>query len=110
MTNRDAWVERVAAWKASGQTSAAFAEGKPFTGSGLRYWASRLAREATGGGSRVRVARVVRVDRPRRAAVSDPVVVVEVGAARISVRPGFDRGLLAAVLEVALAAGAGRAA
>ncbi len=105
MTKREEWVARVREWKASGETSAAFAEGKPYTGSGLRYWASRLAREAAGGGTRVRVARVVRVGRPRRAAAPDPSVVVEVGAARITVRPGFDEATLAAVLAALVAGG-----
>jgi hypothetical protein len=57
----------------------------------------------------------VRVLRTRRAepvagSVADTSLVIELGAARVVVRPGFDRAMLAAVLEVALAAGTGRAA
>jgi hypothetical protein len=48
-----------------------------------------------------------RVGRPR-AAPSDPTLVVELGPARVSVRPGFDRATLAAVIELLAARGAGR--
>jgi hypothetical protein len=46
----------------------------------------------------VRLARVVRAARP--APAPETAVVIEVGAARLSVRRGFDRGVLGAVLEV----------
>lgn len=111
MTKRDEWTRRVAEWRASGQTSEAFTEGKPFTAGGLRHWASRLKTRPPPR----KVLRMVRLRRTRRAvATASPgtgsSLVVELGAARVVVRPGFDRALLAAVLEVALAAGAGRAA
>ncbi len=100
----------MAEWRASGQSSTAFSEGKPFTASGLRHWAHRLSK-----GLSPRRPRVVRVDRRPRttelpAPSGDASVVLELGAARLVVRPGVDRALLAAVLEVALAAGGGRAA
>lgn len=100
----------MAEWRASGQTSTAFSEGKPFTASGLRHWAHRLSKEP-----QPRRLRVVRVQRRRKAIEStgpspDACLVVELGPARVVVRPGFDRALLAAVLEVALAAAGGRAA
>jgi len=102
---------RVAEWRASGQTSTAFSEGKPFTASGLRHWAHRLSKEP----SPPRRLRMVRVERRPQAAegaaaIADASLVVELGPARVVVRPGFDRALLAAVLEVALAAAGGRAA
>jgi hypothetical protein len=68
----------------------------------------------------VREVRMARVERtpaptvvsgavPRQASVaSDGAIVVEFCAARVSVRPGFDRSTLAAVLEVVAAHGAGR--
>ncbi len=101
----------MAEWRASGQTSTAFSEGKPFTASGLRHWAHRLSKEPRP----PRRLRVVRVERRRRvneptAPSADASLVVELGLARVVVRPGFDRALLAAVLEVALAAAGGRAA
>ncbi|HXD58869.1 MAG TPA: hypothetical protein VN606_13155 [Thermoleophilaceae bacterium] len=45
-----------------------------------------------------RLARVVRAARP--APAPETAVVIEVGAARLAVRRGFDRGVLHAVLEV----------
>lgn len=104
----------MAEWRASGQTSEAFSEGKPFTAGGLRHWGSRL-KAGRGGRSRNRP-RVVRVDRvqPRGAAEGlaspGPSLVLELGPARVVVRPGFDRATLAALLEVALATVDGRAA
>ena len=110
MTRRDEWARRVAEWRGSGQSSTAFTEGKPYTASGLRHWAHRLSKEA-----RPRDLRVVRVERrpgagERPGLTGEASLVVELGPARVVVRPGFDRGLLAAVLEVALAATGGRAA
>ena len=37
-------VERVAAWRANGLTAEAFASGKAFSASTLRWWSSRLGR------------------------------------------------------------------
>lgn len=111
MTKRDEWASRVAEWRLSGLTSAAYAEGKPFTAGGLRHWAHRLKT-----GHPRKALRVVRVERTRRSApptpagAADASLVIELGAARVVVRPGFDRATLAAVLEVALAAGVGMAA
>ena len=76
--------------------------------------ASRPAKRAV---SEVRMARVERTyapagasgTAPRQASsASDETVVVELGSARVSVRPGFDRSTLAAVLEVVAAHGPGR--
>jgi hypothetical protein len=111
MTKRDEWASRVAEWRSSGLTSAAFTEGKPFTAGGLRHWAFRLKTRQPR-----KALRVVRVQRIRRTAPvasggrADTSLVIELGAARVVLRPGFDRATLAAVLEVALAAGTGRAA
>jgi hypothetical protein len=101
----------VAEWKASGLSSPAFCAGKEFTAGGLRHWAYRLQHGAPQRKPRVRIARVVRT-RPtggRLAAVADAAseVMVEVGGARIAVRPGFDRDTVAALVEV-LAARSGR--
>ena len=91
-TRATEWAERVQAWRESGQTAPAFAEGKGFSASLLRWWGSELARRA-GTEKPVRVARVVR--RPRERAA----LTVAVGAARIEVGPGFDHALLREVLE-----------
>jgi hypothetical protein len=97
MTDTEAkWTERVREWKASGQTAKAFAGGRDFKPSTLVYWASCL-RTGTGPKKRerrVRMARVVRV-----AAASDAAIVVAVGAARVSVRTGFDPELLRQVVR-----------
>lgn len=88
---------RVAEWRASGLTSREFCEGKDFTAGGLRHWAHQLKR----GGhaeARFRMAKVVRLP-AAPAPTPAPNLVVEFGAARIVVRPGFDRATFAAVLE-----------
>lgn len=110
MADQEAWAKRVVEWKASGLSSRAYCEGKSFTAGGLRYWAHRLSRERQPGPS-IRIARIVRVSEPRSSSRDElslggaaPDLVIAVGAARIGVRPGFDRATLAAVLEV-LAAG-----
>jgi hypothetical protein len=109
------WSERVSEWRASGKSSTAFCKGKTFTAGGLRYWASRLKETPARGPSskpEVRLARVLRRPLPESEAARagapaamcsialDPTLVVEVHGARVSVRPGFDRTTLAAVLDV----------
>jgi hypothetical protein len=109
------WSERVSEWRASGKSSTAFCKGQAFTAGGLRYWASRLKGAPPRNPSskpEVRLARVLRTPAPVRAEVrarvpaagsaitSEPTLVVEVHGARVSVRPGFDRATLAAVLDV----------
>ena len=100
MTETEArWVERVANWRASGQTAPAFCKGKDFSAGGLRYWASRLrgAEEAVPA-TKARLARVVRGQPPAPAA--EGAIVIEVGSARLGIRRGFDPEVLRAVLEV----------
>jgi hypothetical protein len=109
------WAERVKEWKASGQTAKAFAHGREFKPSTLTYWAYRLrqvarrpAASAVGDGPatpsittpRVRMVRVrpTRMRRPSSTPES-ATMVIAIGAARIEVQSGFDRGLLTAVLE-----------
>lgn len=86
------WAERVRAWRESGQTAPAFAEGKGFSASLLRWWSSELTRREQKT-PRVRMARVMR--RPSGSAA----LVVAVGAAHIEVRAGFDRALLRDVVD-----------
>jgi hypothetical protein len=96
---RTKWAERVADWKASGETAAAFCKGKDFSPGGLRYWSSRL-RKGEQGAPRpeVRLARVVRGARP--ATTAETPILIEVGAARLGVHRGFDPETLRAVLDV----------
>lgn len=92
------WAARVAEWRASGETAPTFCKGKEFTPGGLRYWASRLRKPGEGGCKEVRLARVVRTPQPAPAAETP--IVIEVGAARLGVRRGFDPEVLRAVLSV----------
>jgi hypothetical protein len=95
-TTQAKWAARVAAWRSSGQTAAAFCSGKEFSPSGLRYWSSRLGRAEDSG--EVRMARVVRAV-PELPPIPSPIV-VEVGCARVAVQRGFDPEALRAVLAV----------
>lgn len=103
--------------------STKFCEEKPFSASGLRYWASRLERERSAGRSAQAAPRIARVEVIRGAAVSAPgtreredgrptpsaeSLAVECGGMRVMIRPGFDRGTLAAVLDVLATRGGAR--
>jgi hypothetical protein len=93
------WAARVADWRASGQTSPVFCKGKGFSAGGLRYWASRLDKAEQGAPkAQVRLARVVRTDRPKE--VAETPILIEFGSARLGVRRGFDPETLRAVLGV----------
>ena len=107
MSNEAKWIPRVEAWRRSGLSAPAFSDGKEFTQSALRYWASRLERAG-----RVRApARDVRIARLVNAASDaalDTPIVVEVGGARLGVRRGFDRETLRGLLELLGELGAAR--
>jgi hypothetical protein len=99
------WSERVAAWKASGQTPEAFTRGEPYAPSTLRWWSSRLRRRvradttsAPAKHERKRRTPFVRMAEIVRKSESAVPVVVEVGRARIIVGERFDAGLLARVV------------
>jgi hypothetical protein len=93
MATRDTWKKRVAQWHASGLSSAAFAAGRGFTGSGLRHMAYRLRAEPE-----VRLARVEVIAERQTDEVP---VVVRVGPdVRIELTSGFSREVLVAVLDV----------
>ena len=90
----------VAACKASGLSPKAFAEREHLSASTLYQW---LAKDSSSRPA-LRIARVVRRDpAPREATRPTPVatpLVIEFGAARIRLSAGFDRNLLAAVVDV----------
>lgn len=80
----------VEGWKASGESGAAYARARGYSHSSLTNWAAK-ARES----SKVMGPRIVRVEIERRASE----LVVEVGAARVRVRAGFDARLLRDVVS-----------
>lgn len=101
------WRQRVAGWRASGETAAAYSTRHGFTTSSLRYWASRLRREDTIAGPVVRLAQVVRTAPRRQDEVPRGAVVIELldARARITVASDTDRAMLAMVLELLAQAG-----
>jgi hypothetical protein len=96
MTTTEAkWQARVEAWRRSGLSAPAFCRDKDYRDGGLRYWASRLRREAAAAEPVVRLARVVSSALPE----IDSPIVIEVSGVRVGVRRGFDPEVLRAVLE-----------
>jgi hypothetical protein len=91
------WKKRVTSWRASGETAEAFSAGRGWSAKTLRWWSSRLRREAPT--PVVRVAQLVR-------SPSDPIgggaIVVEDLDARlrITIEAGADRDTLAVVLAL----------
>lgn len=107
MTDRKTWEQRVAAWRASGQSAQKFAEGRDYTVHMLRYWAGRMKEEAALSEPSIRLARVVRAPKevapqPKEAArqPTGVALVLEIGGVRVQVPVGFERATLRAVLEV----------
>jgi hypothetical protein len=89
-TTGETWAKRVQAWRASGETADAFAQGKGYEGSTLRWWSSRLGQAEQ--------PRFLRLVAKACAVQVDAGVVVEVGQARVRVKAGFDAKLLAQVV------------
>jgi transposase len=90
-TTETIWAKRVTEWRASGETANAFAQGKGYEGSTLRWWSSRLTRT-----QQPRFLRLV--PKANAVQVDDAGVVIEVGHARVHVKAGFDSTLLADVV------------
>lgn len=90
MADAKTWAKRVSEWRASGETAGAFASGRGFAPSTLRWWASRLARNESG---------LVRVVTAAPAVVRSAIA-IELAGARVLVTAGFDRAALADVLAV----------
>ncbi|HEU4322807.1 MAG TPA: hypothetical protein VFS21_06620 [Roseiflexaceae bacterium] len=93
-TTESLWAERVRAWRASGEPVAHFVRGRGDSASALRSWAQRL-------GPTEPSPRFVRVvpSKPGPAAGGSSELVLEVGAVRVRIAPGFDPALLADVLR-----------
>lgn len=112
---RAMWMERVRAWRVSGLEAAAFCEGRGFAPSTLLNWSTRITRESSPRFVQV-VSKVVALPEPPREAsppapalapvvaqpavpTPPPVLIVEVGTARIRVERGFDAALLSEILR-----------
>jgi len=93
------WRKRVASWRASGETAAAFSAGRGWSAKTLRWWSSRLGREAPP--PVVRMAQLVRAPVARTGG-RDGAIVVEAFDARVRVTidAGADRDTVATVLEL----------
>ncbi len=122
MTKTDTWAARVAAWRASGQTSEDYCSDKDFTAGALRHWSSRLKRvraseleAAIDAAPALRLARVVRRRGRQRASATkgrvetsaerdrdamSATIEVSMGEVRVLVRDGFRRSTLLEVLAV----------
>jgi len=87
----------IAAWRASGLSTTAFARRRGIPPSTVYQWLAADVRAR----QPIRIAQVVRRAPPADSAVAvAPALVVELGGARIRVSAGFDRSVLAAVLDV----------
>ena len=89
------WRTRVAAWRASGLPAVRFAPSQGYSTSSLLRWAHRLtARSSPRPSEGPAFVPVVRAG-----ASGSQELLVEVGVARVRVRPGFDPVLLASVVR-----------
>jgi hypothetical protein len=99
MANATEWSARVQEWRASGQSSEEFSQGKGYSAKGLRTWSSKLQRRAEPQASQqsVALARVVRRSSSEPSLGLQPVV-IHVGKARVEVPCGAERATLPVVL------------
>jgi hypothetical protein len=96
------WRKRVSSWRASGETADAFAARNGFAANTLRWWSSRLGREAAPAPV-VRLAQFVRSPTSERVTRSSIVIELLEARARITVDADADRGMLADVIDLLLA-------
>lgn len=128
-TTKEIWAERVKAWRESGVSSPMFCEGKDFRPGGLRYWASRLEREARvaaasrrasspkkkprkgagkavgtrtpSGGEAVSMARVIRTSPGAPPVVArSGSIVFDFAGVHVAVEPDFDRAAMRDLLAL----------
>lgn len=106
------WQSRVVEWRASGKTAEEFSTGQGYTAGTLRWWSSRLRREARSGTPTIRVARVARSGRAGLSEIASrrqggvAIELLDMGA-RVLVETGVDRDTLGTVMEV-MRTGGGR--
>lgn len=102
-TTTEIWLERVAAWRASGERAETFSRRGGYAASTLRWWSSKLKREmAVPAPATVQLARVVRTPTATRVDPPSHAIVLEVVDAgiRIGIEAGADPATLAMVLDV----------
>lgn len=97
---REIWTQRVHEWKASGLSAATFGEQHNISASMLYNWACRLRNRTTD----VRPFPIARVLRTTKRVCTvqaiDRSVIIEIAAARVVISPGFDKTILADVVDV----------
>lgn len=96
---RTVWKQRIASWRASGESAEKFSAGRGFAASTLKWWASKLRSEATVTPV-VRVAQLVRSPAERVGGHGSIVVEGLDTRVRITIEPGADRDALALVLKM----------
>lgn len=102
------WAQRVAAWRSSGKSAAAFSDKHGYSAKSLQWWSSELRRRGQAVESSEPKVKLARVVRGRSGIPSaSPSVVVSVGEARVEVRAGADRATLELVLAALHAAQSG---
>lgn len=110
MDTETIWRTRVAGWRASGETAAAYSARYGYATNTLRTWSSKLGRDATAvaGPRPSTTVRVAQVLRSPSTEVRRGAIVVELLDARIriAVEAGADPDTLAAVLAALGARGA----
>jgi len=93
---REMWLERVMAFRESGQSVAAWCRAHELKEHQMRYWLRRLS----SGSSDVPVStQWLSMTIDQRADSLDQGILVQVGQVTIQVRPGFNRALLADVVD-----------
>jgi transposase len=102
------WRERVAEWRASGQTAAEYCAERGLSVGTLRWWSSRLKRKGRPGRASSPTVRLAQVVRSPAAPPARGAVVVELrdARARITIEAGVDPETLAVVLAAIDAGGA----
>jgi hypothetical protein len=106
MADAEAWSKRVADWRASGLTGKEFCAKHDLQLSGLRYWTYRLrAAVKASEASAVKLVAVTVKSEDASSAMpaperGEPVITVQIGAARIMVPTGVDPATLKVVLEL----------
>jgi hypothetical protein len=111
---KEQWTRHVEAWRSSGSSAREYCQGRALKVSGLRYWSSRIRREAgqalneTFEGARFAKVRTTKGAKGRVRSSPPSPLLVHVGEVRVEVAGDFDADTLRRVLEVLRSTGGGR--